>query len=68
MERGPGRSGAALLQTQETVIQAECGNAGADQYGDEDQLLAVDTVDESIARAIEDYYASRGYYVAIELA
>lgn len=35
---------------------------------DEDQLLAVDTVDESIARAIEDYYASRGYYVAIELA
>lgn len=35
---------------------------------DEDQLVSVDTVDESIARAIEDYYASRGYYVAIELA
>jgi len=35
---------------------------------DEDQLIAVDSVDLEIAHAIEDYYASRGYYVAIELA
>lgn len=34
---------------------------------DEDQLIAVDSVDAEIAHAIEDYYASRGYYVAIEL-
>lgn len=35
---------------------------------DEDQLIAVDSVDAALAHAIEDYYASRGYYVAIELA
>ena len=35
---------------------------------DEDRLVSVDTVDAALAHAIEDYYASRGYYVAIELA
>tara|TARA_B100001559_G_C16478504_1_gene612577 strand:+ start:1244 stop:1414 length:171 start_codon:yes stop_codon:yes gene_type:complete len=35
---------------------------------DEDQLVSVDSVEATLAHAIEDYYASRGYYVAIELA
>ena len=50
------------------VIEVDEHFVASIYVSDEDQLIAVDTVDESIARAIEDYYASRGYYVAIELA
>lgn len=50
------------------LIEVDEPSVASIYVSDEDQLLTVDTVDESIARAIEDYYASRGYYVAIELA
>ena len=50
------------------LIEVDEPSVASIYVSDEDQLIAVDTVDESIARAIEDYYASRGYYVAIELA
>lgn len=50
------------------LIEVDEPSVASIYVSDEDQLVSVDTVDESIARAIEDYYASRGYYVAIELA
>jgi len=50
------------------LIEVDEHSVASIYVSDEDFLMSVDTVDESIARAIEDYYASRGYYVAIELA
>ena len=50
------------------LIEVDEHSVASIYVSDEDLLVAVDTVDAALAHAIEDYYASRGYYVAVELA
>jgi len=50
------------------LIEVDEHSVASIYVSDEDFLVSVDTVDAALAHAIEDYYASRGYYVAVELA
>lgn len=50
------------------LIEVDEHSVASIYVSDEDFLVSVDTVDAVLANAIEDYYASRGYYVAVELA